>query len=898
MAERPVGARAFVGRLAERTAIAACAEQAIRGRASVVWIEGEAGSGKTALVRQVVDSLPPDFTVVRSESDELTAQTPLAAAAQLGPLRSAEPFPAGMELLSHLGMLQEAGPVAVVVEDLHWADPASRLALLTVVRRLDEDRVLTLVTTRPNRRPADGWERLCQDVDRCHLVRLGALSIDEVAELAQRFGVTLTAAAAARLHRHTGGQPLYVRTLLSELTPEQLTKAEGGLPVPRSLASTTVARLAELAAESQLLAAALAVLNGRTPLPLIGRVAGLGQPTPALEELLATGFVTWWPNEPGTPVEFSHPLYRTAVYDDLSPTRRQQLHHAAAQVLEGEPALAHQVAAADALDETLAAEVAEASASHRERGALGQAATYLLWASSLTADRQRQDEWLLGAARLLLRDGQTARVAGLVPRLQACRSGPLRDLVLGRLAWDRGDAAAAIRWLTRAGGNGAPPDLRAEALALLGTVYTAQLRGQEALAAAREVLSLAPVDPAVEQSAWTALSLGQAMLHGAPAGLDLLGERLHGPADAVPAADAELLIIRGTLNFYAGRYRAAAADLRAAIDLAHHGATAVHLPRAHVHLAQALFEIGSWDDSLVQARVALSLTAGERTTWVEAQAHAAVGMVLACRGDREGAQEHIARGIEAAEELATVEAASSVQITQATLARAEGDPAAVVGALHETEDIAQVPMIASLSSYPALVMALLDCGKVAGALRQLAVFEAGAKARHLDCMARIVGLHASVVRCTGRQADAEREFRRAIHLFGPDDPLLDRARVHQELGRLLRDEGRRKEAVTQLRAAHELLAGVGAEPFRQAVAADLERCGIRSGVRRARQPLQLTDREQDVVALVAKGLTNREVATELYVSNKAVEYHLRNVFEKLGITSRRELRKLALTSGP
>jgi DNA-binding NarL/FixJ family response regulator len=83
---------------------------------------------------------------------------------------------------------------------------------------------------------------------------------------------------------------------------------------------------------------------------------------------------------------------------------------------------------------------------------------------------------------------------------------------------------------------------------------------------------------------------------------------------------------------------------------------------------------------------------------------------------------------------------------------------------------------------------------------------------------------------------------------------------------------------------------VGVEPFRQRVAEDLARSGLRPASRTARGSLALTEREQDVATLVAKGLTNREVAGELYVSEKAVGYHLRNVFGKLGISSRREPR--------
>lgn len=116
-----------------------------------------------------------------------------------------------------------------------------------------------------------------------------------------------------------------------------------------------------------------------------------------------------------------------------------------------------------------------------------------------------------------------------------------------------------------------------------------------------------------------------------------------------------------------------------------------------------------------------------------------------------------------------------------------------------------------------------------------------------------------------------------------------RATVHPTLGQVLHARGPRREAVDQLRSAHELFARIGAEPYRQRVQEDLERVGIHATPADDRSPLALTEREQDVASLVATGRTNEEVAAELDVSSKAVEYHLRNIFGKLGITNRREL---------
>ena len=213
----PVSERAFVGRDAELAAVAACVDAAVAGQAQVVWIEGAAGSGKTALLREVLARLPAACQLLQAEADELAGDVPLHVVGRFAPISAGSAFAAGMELLALLGTAQDAGPVAAVVEDLHWADAASCQALLTVARRLDRDKVVVLISSRPGPR-ADGWERFCRDPGRCLRVVLGGLSVDEISELAHRTGKALSPRHAERLHRHTGGHALYVRTLLSELS--------------------------------------------------------------------------------------------------------------------------------------------------------------------------------------------------------------------------------------------------------------------------------------------------------------------------------------------------------------------------------------------------------------------------------------------------------------------------------------------------------------------------------------------------------------------------------------------------------------------------------------------------------------------------------------------------------
>ncbi len=892
----------FVGRINEREVVGRCAAAAAEGRAQVVWIEGDAGSGKTALARRVVDDLLADFQILRAEAEELAADVSLAVVAQIGQLEATSAFAAGLELLDLLSRRQDGGPVAVLVEDMHWADVTSRQALLTAARRLGDDRVPLLLTSRPDGRATDGWDRFRLDPDRCRRLVVGALTADEVAELARQSGTSINKRAAERLHRHTRGHPLYVRTLLSELTNEQLMSPDAALPAPRSLASTTIGRLGEVSAEARALASALAVVNERIPLRLAARVAGIEDGASALESLLATGFVNWWPGEPQTPVEFAHPLFRSAVYEDLSPTLRRELHRAAAGVVESELALAHRVAAAETFDDALADELSDTAHQALKTGALETAVKHLLWASSVSSEPERAEQRLLEAGRWLLVDGQTTRAAALGARVEACRHSPLRSLVMGMLAWQGGKAVAAEGWLRHAvddaDGRGEHADVRLDALCELGSLYVTQARAQQAVDAASGALMLKPMDSRAEQNAWRALALGEAMLYGAPAGIDRLRQRLPQDALAVREEDCDLLVTRGTLGFYAGRATAAVADLRAVIGLGRRGWVPVQLPRAHLHLSDLLFVLGDWDEASVQARLALSIVSDEQRVWLAAQVHANLGSLLAVKGDWRSADEQVGAAREAAAASGIVEAVFKTRIAEAWLAQARSEPQGVVdalGPLAGTGDSNAIPMLSSLGWWPPLIAATLELGDVERAEAQVSQLERAAHDRRLDLGARILGLRARVAFAKHQPDEATTSFSAAIELLGADDPLLDRAMLHHGFGRLLLARRNRRAAVDQLRAAHELLVGVGAEPFRKRVETDLEACGLRTTgphprATRARSPLNLTDREHDVAVLVAKGMTNREVAAELYVSPKAVDYHLRNVFAKLGISFRRALR--------
>ncbi len=568
----------FVGRAQELALIAACVQEAAAGRCRLVWVEGEAGSGKTSLISQALLALPVGFQVLRAQADELAGDEPFDVAKQLGQVSSDRPFGAAMELLEHWARLQDKGPLAVVVEDLHWADVLSRQALLTAVQRLERERVIVVVTSRPE--VSDGWERLRFDELACLRVALEPLRPHDVAALASRAGFDLTQEEAARLHRHTRGHPLYVRTLLAELTLPQLKAPDADLPAPRSLASTTIARLAELPADARDLAAAMAVLNQPSPLAIIGRVAAVARPTEAFEALLATGFVVWHAGEAGGSAEFAHPLYRQALYQDLSPVARQRLHRGAAAALPGATALAHRVAAADGPDDDLADELEATGRQEIEARAASIGARHLLWASLLSSRPERSEQRLVEATFALLERGRTAQAEALRSQVEACQAFPRRNLVLGMLEWETGRGASAERWFLEAasGAQAAGEDLvGARAWAELGAVYATQGHAIKAIDAAGRALAVAPAGSATERLAWIGLALGEGLAGGAAKGLARLHERLPQPAGEVAGPESDMLITRGVLAYYAGRTGPGIADMRAAIALARQGSVAVQI---------------------------------------------------------------------------------------------------------------------------------------------------------------------------------------------------------------------------------------------------------------------------------------------------------------------------------
>lgn len=883
----------FVGRRGERERFAAWARAAAGGHPWLVTIEGPAGSGKSALLRACLDDLGDGFATERAFGDELAVDVLMGLLSQVVDVGGEPPFTAALRLIDHLAGRQADGRVAVLaIEDLHWTDQPSLQALVTALRRLDHDRVLVVATVRDDELLADErWNRLHADPDRCRRVTVPPLTAAECTELAAAAGADLAPDVADRLVRHTAGNALYVRTLLDELTPDQLAVPGRNLPVPRSLSSIVTAQVAGLPVDARGVCEALAVLGGRAAVSTVEAVAGVPSALDAIDQAHAGSLIEVAAGAARNELAFAHPLQETAVYEDLAPGRRRQLHAAAARVLAPEESLRHRVLAADPGDRSLDQDLVAAAHKAGAGGSSTLAARYLQWASENAASEELRTQRALEASLALVEAGQLAAAQELCPVSTGGDDRPLALLVTGILAATAGDTDRGERMLREAAA-GEDGRVAARALVQLGYLYTALARGADAVEAVAPVGSLDGVDAHHVQLAAVIHAIGVSQQRGARAGLVDLAERL--PDDRSLSSSIEALVVgtRGMLELYAGQNRSATASLRAFVQRAQRGLQTLHLARAETLLGLALIARGSWDEAAVHARTAIDLAEDEGLVLVLAQAQAVAAMALAPGSASDSAGRYVGQARRSADGAGTAEADAWARLAEASLAEAEGRSSDVVSILMPLEDGPrddEAPMFAAWWA-PRLAGALIDLGRTAEAQDRVDLVARLARRRNPELAVVAATLEGRLLASEGDGEGARRAFERAEAAVTPDTPVLDRFDLGRRFGAQLLTAGRLDEARQKLRAADLLVAPLGSGPLVERVRADLDAAGDDLGVQAVGPEAELTERERDVVALVRQGYTNREVAETLFVSIKAVEYHMGNIFSKLGIRSRRELR--------
>ena len=896
-----IDAGVFVGRGDELATLATAREDAATAGPRIVWVEGEAGIGKTALLRRFLAGLP-DVPLLAAGGDESEIELEYGVIAQLLGA-AAEPdaqhsvFSVGASLLHVLGAAREA-PRIVAIDDLHWLDLPSAGALLFALRRLAVERLLVLLAGRGDglERLGPSWPRFLRDGDRVRRLQLDGLSAPEVTRLAGSLGLgPASAAVGERLHDHTRGHPLHVRALLSELGPEVLRGADGPLPAPRSFAATVLARMSKIDPAAQELVAAGAVAGPRCGLALAARVAGVTDPYPALAQARAADLVELVPGRLEDEMTFTHPLVRAAVYDDLSPDRRRMLHLAFATVSRGAAALEHRVAASHGTDDGLARELVAAARREAAGDALGPAAARLLQASRIAATSALADECLLSAAEYLMLAGDVPGVARLREAIAACADTPHKRFITGALTAAVGrlpEAEAQLRAVVDAPGLPLGAALTGQVTSSLAIVCAYRDRGEDAIRWARVALATPDTLPTVEVTALQALAMGLVSVGRGEAAIEELG-RLSATRLAPEPFEAELLSTRGNVRAWCGDLTGAREDLSAVIAWSRAGWPLRSLPNAYGALALVEYQLGRWEEGLVHADLAVSLAQDTDRVWDLPFVHAIASLLHADRGEWESAVEHVTAARRAAADVPLPLSVYYAALAGGHLASAREDWPGVEEALAPLLDgpESRVGGVMGPRPWPLVrAEAMLGAGRTDDALGVLAsardAILARAGAVHVAELWRVEAEAALADRRHGDAAEALAHGQAAARRA---DSLRARGTLALTHGRLLRAGGHRREAIGVLRDARARLGELGARPLVARCNAELAACGVRARGSVSDDHHGLTAREQVVARLVASGRSNREVGEELYLSTKAVEYHLSNVFAKVGVRSRHQL---------
>jgi DNA-binding CsgD family transcriptional regulator len=870
----------LVGRDEQLAALSRWYDRAAAGSAARVLVTGYAGVGKTALVDAFVAGLP-DAVVVRVEADgdRRPGAFQELVGAELGADRVADPA----VLLDRLGARQEEGPVVLVLHDLHDVDDESAIGLARTVRRLHADRVLVLATARD-----DGlgrvWASLFADGPDAATVRLGGLDPDGVRALVFRLRPgRWSRAVTARLHTETEGNPLHLTTLLREL-PDDVLRGDAPLPAPRELAAEIAGRTARLSDGARRLLACLAVLArpaGRSLLVRLDELADVDLDA-AARELTAAGLVDVLALGARSTMRVRHPLVRAAVYDAMVPGWRRQLHLDVAAAVGGTAELTHRVAAAAGRPDPGLADDLDAAA-RSEPTDIRAAAARLLDAADLSPTAELAERRLLAACVLLVDAYDTDRLLARAPAVRAARPCPERDVALGFLLSRDADPAAPAHLESALEAADGDPEVRALAGVRLALEHIFRGRGVPAVAAAARVPELTRRPVRAEQ-ALIVRALGRALSEGPDAGLDELAGHVDHALGADPAVTA------GALHLAAGRIAAARSRLEEGIARSRRGAASTSIHRAHCHLAEVLYRTGRWDLADAQADVALGWFVDGDRGWAESMAHAVAALVPAARGQRDRAAEHCAAARASLERTFTPQGAHALAVAEATLCRALGDAAGMARALRRLPAAAAAGGMSSgpfAPWRPLHAEALVATGDLAGARAALRSWpRAGAPlwfrlARHQ--------VQARLALATGDTAAAEITLRAAVATADrhPDE-VADECPVElAEVRVLLGGLPNVPDGPEQLRAAAAVFAEIAATPWLDRIRAASTPVVTDHG---DTETPPLTPRERQVADLVARGLTSREAAEVLWVTPKAVDFHLGNVFAKLGISSRRQLR--------
>jgi DNA-binding CsgD family transcriptional regulator len=874
-----IGPTGCVGRDDELSELAERLHGTVNDGARVVAVVGGPGIGKTALLRALAGQHGGALWALATPWE---TELPGGVLAQmLQDVVPDDPLDAAAHLVDRL---RGPDPALLIIDDADVADTESMQAISTLVRHQRELPVLVVCasTSMPQTLADLAAEQL----------HLTGLSERAVAALAASRGHTLHPSIVGALTRHTEGNPRDVLALLDEVPDSVWSQPDAMLPAPSHVRTRTEDRLLDCTPESRSLIEGLAILGEDASLADAAALARLVDPLPALDAATAAGLlIAATPYEP----QLCDPSTRIAVIDLMGVQAVADAHRRAADIV-ADPVerLGHLVAATPTPDPSLADEVAQLAHDRGVEGAWAQAATLFRDAARLTVDPLRRDERLTRSVDALVAAGDCVAAAAKVPAVESLRETPLRNAALAYLAILRGRAAEAEVRLARAWDIvNAERDPDTAALVAQRHVLHALIRcrGAELVTWADRALALADNDsPAgIESAAIRGLGLLAAgQPRRAAAAYEELSARVRHGAQA-----QRVTMGRGWVQFIRDDVDGARSNLESAVAAAGLGGSRRITLWALAWLARVHFAVGEWDRAMsaVEQGRALAATSGIAVTtplleWTAAQ-------IAALRGDWPAATSALraASAVTGDYEMMVI----PTILARAQIAEAEADYAKVRRIAEPLTRMANGTSLQEPGYWPwpdLLANALVLDGQLEAADAFLRPHEQRAEARgHRSAQARLGYARGRLHGALGDIHAARRSFESSLELLSGLPLRYDTARVNFAFGQTLRRAGKRRQADAVISTARELYVSLGAQTYVARCDRELKAGGLHQ-IRGSSDDVELTPQEEAISTLVAQGLSNREVAAELYVSIKTVQYHLTRVYAKLGVRSRSELAAL------
>jgi DNA-binding CsgD family transcriptional regulator len=887
---------------------------AVAGRSRVTVLRGEAGVGKSALLGYLSDRVAGWHVAraagVESEMelayaglhqlcapmldhlDRLPAPQHDALATVFGRSAGAAPdrFLVGLATLTLFAEAAEQQPLACIVDDAQWLDHASAQILGFVARRLLAEPIAIVCAARTG----IGDDALA-GLPELPIPGLG--DSDARALLLANVPGPLDAAVCDQIVTESHGNPLALLELPRTWNVGGLAGGFGlpsSHPVAGKIEQSYVRRLQLLPSDTQLLVLTAAAEPVGDP-ALLHRAAGtLGIDIAAAGPAQDGGLL-----ELGGRVEFAHPLARSAAYRSAAADDRHRVHRALADATvagtDPDRRAWHRARATPGPDEEVAAELERSAGRAQARGGVAAAAAFLQRSAELSVDPARRAERALAAARASFQAGAFKAALELLATAQA---GPLNefqraqvDLVRGQVAFASGPASDA------------PPLL---------------------LKAARR---LEPIDPGLARETYLTAWGAAYVAAGQAAGRGVLLEicRAVRALPPRPGAPRPLDLLLGGLALLTTDGHAAATPVlqRAATELA--GIPVEDVVRWGWMAPAASNAV--WDNDgahVISARqVQLIRDVG---ALAELPIHlSALGLASTWIGD-------FARAVSNIAEADSVAAATGSQFAPYALLRLralQGREADASAAIEHT--LAGGPGVAIYAHWAAAVLynGLARYQEATAAARQAtsntfeywvsvwalpelveaAVRVADAELAH-DALERLaettqpagtdfaLGIEARSRALLSDGTGANDLYRDAIERLSRTRLRPELGRAHLLYGEWLRREGRRADAREQLRTARHLFDAIGMEAFAERARRELLATGEKARKRSPGMREELTPQEEQIARLARDGLSNPEIGAQLFVSARTIEWHLRNVFTKLGITSRKQLPKALSERGP